>query len=104
MVEFDDRREYFRITVNCEIDCRLLETDETHQARCTTLSGSGISFVTHLALQPEMELEITIQSQLPLTPPMRVHAKVIRVNRIDEKTYEIGASTTVLQDDDYLSL
>jgi hypothetical protein len=51
-----------------------------------------------------MELEITIQSQLPLTPPMRVHAEVIRVNRIDEKTYEIGASTTVLQDDDYLSL
>ena len=102
MVEFIEKREYFRISVDCEIDYRFIDSDEIRKARCSTLSGAGISFVTSHALQPEMELEVTIQSPLPLTPPMRAHVKVVRVQVLEDQTFEIGGSMTVL--DDYLSL
>lgn len=104
MVEFTERREYFRINVNCEIEYRKLESDEFHQARCTTLSGAGLSFITSQMLKPDDELEITIQSQLPLTPPLRAHVRVINVRGLSDQTYVISASMTVLHDDDYLSL
>lgn len=104
MVEFNERREYFRITVDCEIDYRFIDADEFRKARCSSLSGGGISFITGHELQPAEELEIIIQSQLPATPPMRAHVKVVRVQALENQTFEIGASMTVIHEDDYLSL
>lgn len=99
MAEFVERREYFRINVDCEINYRLVNSDEIYKARCTTLSGAGISFVTRQALQPEEDLEIIIQSQLPSTPPLRANVKVISVRALEDQTFIASASMTVLQDD-----
>jgi c-di-GMP-binding flagellar brake protein YcgR len=104
MTKFLERREYFRITVDCEIDYRFINEEEFRKARCSSLSGGGISFITGHQLQPAEELEVLIQSQLPDTPPMRAHVKVIRVQSLEDQSYEIGASMTVIHDDDYLSL
>lgn len=104
MVEFIERREYFRITVDCEIDYRYIDDEEFRKARCSSLSGGGLSFITGHELQPEEEVEVIIQSQLPDTLPMRAHAKVVRVQILDNQTFEVGASMTVIHDDDYLSL
>lgn len=99
-----ERREFFRITVDCEIDYRYIDEEEFRKARCCSLSGSGLSFIAGHELQPDEEVEVIIQSQLPGTPPMRAHAKVVRVQTLDEQTFEVGASMTVIHDDDYLSL
>ena len=105
MVEFTERREYFRINVDCEINYRRLDGGgEFQQARCTTLSGAGLSFVTREILQPNDELEIAIESQLPETPPLRAHIRVINVRDLSDQTFVISASMTVLHDDNYLSL
>lgn len=97
-MNFDEKREYFRMNVNCEIDYRVLESDDICKGRCATLSGGGISFVTGLELTLGMELEITIQPLHPLTPPMHANAKVIRVQPSDSQSYEIGATMIVLDE------
>jgi c-di-GMP-binding flagellar brake protein YcgR len=101
---FIERREYFRITIDCEITYRYLDDEEFRQARCNSLSGGGLAFITGHELQPEEEVEVIIQSQLPGAPPMRAHAKVVRVQPLDAQTFEVAASMTVIHDDDYLSL
>lgn len=104
MVEFIERREYFRINVDCEIDYRRLDGDTFKKARCTTLSGAGLSFITDEPLEIEDKLEVTIQSQLPDTPPLRAHIRVVNVRGLSDQTFVISASMTVLHDDNYLSL
>ena len=98
MVGFVDRREFFRMTVSCEVDYLLIETGEAYKARCCTLSGAGISFVTNHKLLPKAELEMTIQPPYPLTPPMRVYAKVIRVHQLEDQSFEVAATMTVLDE------
>lgn len=104
MLEFTERREYFRINVDCEIDYRRLDGDAVQKARCTTLSGAGLSFITDEILEIDDKLEVIIQSQLPATPPLRAHIRVINVRGLSDLTFVISASMTVLHDDDYLSL
>jgi c-di-GMP-binding flagellar brake protein YcgR len=104
MTNFIEKREYFRITVDCEIDYRFLNEEEYRKARCSTLSGGGISFITGHPLQPAEELEVIIQPQLPATPPMRAHVRVVRVQALADDNFEVGASLQVIHDDDYLSL
>ncbi len=104
MLQFTERREYFRINVDCEIDYRRLDSDEFHKARCTTLSGAGLSFITSEMLEINGEMEVTIESQLPGTPPLRAHIRVINVRELSDQTFVISASMSVLHDDDYLSL
>lgn len=99
MIDFAEKREYFRMNVDCEIDYRAIDSDETRTARCSTLSGAGISFVTNHELTLKMELEITIQSQLPSMPPMRAYAKVVRVQVIEDQAFDIGASMTIIHDE-----
>jgi c-di-GMP-binding flagellar brake protein YcgR len=104
MVDFVERRKYFRISVDCEINYRLLSSDEIQKARCITLSGGGISFIATEELELETELEVIVQPQLLVTPPLRGLVKVVNVRGLEDQTYVISASMTVLQDEDYLSL
>jgi c-di-GMP-binding flagellar brake protein YcgR len=104
MVEFNERREYFRINVDCEIEYQLLNSDKVYKGRCTTLSGAGVSFVSNKLLKLDDELEMTIQSQHPATPPLRAHVRVVNVRSLEDKSFVISASMTVLHDDGFLSL
>ena len=98
MSDFVEKREYFRINVDCDIDCKHLGSDEIHKARCVTLSGSGISFITTQNLNLGDELEVVIHPQHSITPPMFGHIKIIRILPSDDKKFEIGATMTVLHD------
>ena len=104
MVKFIEKREYIRLTVDCEIDYRMMNDEEYRKGRCSSLSGGGITFIIDHELQPGEEVEVIIQSQLPGAPPMRANAKVVNVQTLDDQTFAVGASMTVIDDDDYLSL
>lgn len=91
---FIEKREYFRVRVECDIEYRVLPNEEIKTARCITLSGGGISFLTTQPLSVQDELEITIAS--PLTAPMMAHAKVIRTVARENDLFEVGAVLTVI--------
>jgi len=95
-VTFIEKREYFRVRVECDIEYRVLPTEEIKTARCITLSGGGISFLTTQPLSVQDELEVTIASPAPLTAPMIAHAKVIRTVARDNDLFEVGAVLMVI--------
>jgi len=95
-VAFIEKRAYFRVSVECDIEYRVLPTEEIKTARCITLSGGGISFLTTQPLSVQDELEITIASPAPLTSPMIAHAKVVRTVAREDELFEVGAVLIVI--------
>ncbi len=93
-----ERREYFRIKVECPIEYRLTAREEIYSAQCTTLSVTGISFITaqHLALHDE--LEIKIESAPSVTLPILVYSTVVRVVEREDHQFEIGAIINFIEE------
>lgn len=88
---FIERREYFRIKVGCDIQYRLAGGEEIYPAHCTTLSVTGISFITAHRLALQDALEISIESALSVTPPILAYSRVVRVVERDDQQFEVGA-------------
>ncbi len=93
MADFKEKREFFRMQVDCEIH-RKHDNQEgnVYMGRCTTLSGAGVSFITTDNLNIGDLFDVIINPQQTLTPPMRGKATVIRIVALDNSEFEIGAT------------
>lgn len=96
MTDFTEKRDYFRIRVDCDIHCKRKDSDEIHVGRCTTLSGGGVSFITTQELFIGEKVEITIHPQHNITPSMTGMIEIVRVIELETKEFEIGAIMQVL--------
>ncbi|WP_256360304.1 hypothetical protein [Methylomonas koyamae] len=47
MLTHDEKRDYIRMDVDCDITYRLADSDQVSTGRCTTLSGAGVSFIAN---------------------------------------------------------
>ncbi len=92
MLTNDEKRDYIRMDVDCEITYKLANTDDIKTGRCTTLSGAGVSFIADQAFEPGLAMEISIIPQNALTPPMTAFIEVVRNSKRDGNQYEIAAS------------
>lgn len=93
MSDFKEKRAFFRMQVDCEIHCKHEENEESiYMGRCTTLSGAGVSFITAQNLNIGDLLNVIINPQQTLTPPMTAKATVIRIVALNNDMFEIGAT------------
>lgn len=97
MADFVEKREYFRIQVDCDIHCKR-EGEDIHIARCKTLSGAGVSFITTQELSIGEKLEVTIHPGHSITPSMTGIITVVRTMELENKEFEVGATMQVLAD------
>ncbi len=96
MSDFKEKREFFRMQVDCEIHRKHEGSEENiYMGRCTTLSGAGVSFITSYNLKIGERLDVIINPQQTLTPPMTAKATVIRIVALDDDTFEIGATIEI---------
>lgn len=98
MADFIEKREYFRMRIDCDVHCKHQGSDEMHIARATSLSGAGISFITTQTLTIGDRLHISIHPGHSITPSMTAEAHIIRVVPLENKEFEIGATLKVLPD------
>ena len=47
MLEYDEKRNYIRMEIDCDITYKLADSDEVYRGRCSSLSGAGVSFITN---------------------------------------------------------
>ena len=93
MSDFKEKRAFFRMQVDCEIHRKQADEEENiYLGRCTTLSGAGVSFITSCRLNIGDLLDVIINPQQTLTPPMTAQATIIRIVALDNDTFEIGAT------------
>lgn len=92
MRAYDEKRDYIRMDIDCEITYRLADSDRVHHGQCTSISGAGVSFTTDEAIEIGKALEITILPAKALTPPMSAFIEVVRCTHQSAGSYEIAAT------------
>ena len=91
MLTHDERRDYIRMDVNCEITYKLADSSDLKTGLCSTLSGSGISFIADQAFDPGLAMEVSINPKNNITPPMTAYVEVVRCSQRHGNEYEIAA-------------
>ena len=99
MLEYDEKRNYLRMDIDCDIIYRLADSDELHQGRCSSLSGAGVSFITNRYFDSGKAMEVNIIPKNAITPPMTAFIEVVRSIRQDDGSYEVAATIKSIKGD-----
>ena len=106
--EYDEKRDYIRIDVDCEIVFKEENSIEQElTGRVANLSGRGMMFISDVELEKNIILEVNIKPENILTPSLHANVKVVRViKQRHADGYEIGAVIKEIYDseEEYLDL
>lgn len=92
MLEYDEKRNYIRMEIDCDITYKPADDDEVKTGRCTSISGAGLSFVADSPFDPGVALEVCVKPKSAVTPPMTAYIEVVRCTEKDVGSYEIAAT------------
>ncbi|PPD50496.1 MAG: pilus assembly protein PilZ [Methylobacter sp.] len=92
MLDYDEKRNYIRMEIDCEVTYRLANSDELHRGHCSSISGAGVSFTANQAFDAGKAMEINVLTKNALTPPMTAFIEVVRSSQNEDGSYEIAAS------------
>lgn len=86
-----EKRHHTRLTIGSEIVIKLAGSSERHAGHCKTISGAGISFITHQALPLGKAAEVHIVKSA-LGPPVTAFIEIIRCTPLTTRSFEIAAA------------
>ncbi len=92
MLSHDEKRDYIRMDVDCDITYKPADGSVTKNGRCTNLSGAGVSFIADQEFDVGLAMEVSILPKTSITPPMTAFVEVVRSVRQGDGSYEIGAA------------
>ncbi len=92
MLEYDEKRHYIRMKIDCDVTYRLADSDELCQGRCSSICGSGVSFIANRFFESGKAMEINVIPKNTLTPSMTAFIEVIRSTQQDDGSYEVAAT------------
>ncbi|MGZ5007655.1 MAG: PilZ domain-containing protein [Methylobacter sp.] len=99
MLEYDEKRNYIRMEIDCDITYRLAGSDQLHHGRCSSISGAGVSFIAEQPFDPGKAMEVNVIPKNTLTPSMTAFIEVIRSTRQDDGHYEIAGTIKSIKGD-----
>lgn len=92
MLEYDEKRNYIRMNVDCELTYRLADSTDIKTGNCTSISGSGVSFIADSPFDPGKAMEVNITPKNSITPPMIAFIEVVRSTEQEDGHFEIAAT------------
>jgi len=99
MLEYDEKRNYIRMEIDCDVTYRLADSAELHHGRCSSISGAGVAFIADRAFDSGKAMEINVIPQNTLTPSMTAFIEVIRSTPQGNGSYEIAATIKSIKGD-----
>ncbi|MFW5444187.1 MAG: PilZ domain-containing protein [Methylococcaceae bacterium] len=97
MQDYDEKRDYIRMDVDCEVTYKHADSDTVKTGHCTSLSGAGISFISEMAYETGIAMEVNVLPKNSVTPPMTAFIEVVRCIPKDDNSFEIAASIKSLK-------
>ncbi len=97
MLEYNEKRDYIRMDVDCEITYKLADSDTVYTGNCTSLSGAGVSFISESSYDIGLAMEIKVLPKNSVTPPMTAFIEVVRCIPQENGSFEIAASIKSLK-------
>ena len=90
--DYDEKRDFFRVTVDCELTYRLATAEDEERGQARNLSGRGMMFIAPRELPVDEMLEVRITPENTVTSPLHAMVKIVRVDKQRRGDgYEIGA-------------
>ncbi|MDT8406184.1 MAG: PilZ domain-containing protein [Methylococcales bacterium] len=99
MLEYNEKRDFIRMNVECPLHFKLPGHDTEGQGLCTSLSGSGLSFLSAEPLTLGLAVEVTLDPKNNITPPMHAFVEIIRCEATQDGRYDIGAVIKTIKGD-----
>jgi hypothetical protein len=99
MLGYDEKRNYIRMEIDCDVTYKLADSSELHHGRCSSISGAGVSFIANRAFDAGKAMEINVIPKNTLTPPMTAFIEVIRSTQQDDGSYEVAATIKSIKGD-----
>lgn len=88
--DFDEKRDFFRVDVDTQIRVNVNGKEEIGQVK--NLSGRGMMFIFESELEKEAIVEVKINPETEITPPLHANVRIVRVAKQRRGPgYEIGA-------------
>ncbi|OOG28117.1 pilus assembly protein PilZ [Thioalkalivibrio denitrificans] len=78
MREFEEKRGFHRMELNCRVTLILSDESETLEAEGRDLSAQGFSFHADRHFEPGARLEVTISPENAVVRPLRARLEVVR--------------------------
>lgn len=88
----DEKRDFMRMSTNCQLIFNEIGSKETFNGTCLDLSGAGISFETARNVEAGQAFEISIIPEKDFTPPLDALIEVIRCKQVSTTTWQVAAS------------
>ncbi len=97
MLEYDEKRDYIRMDVDCDITYKMADSDLVKKGQCTSLSGAGVSFIAECAYDSGLAMEVNVLPKNSVTPPMTAFIEVVRSSKLEDGSFEIAATIKSLK-------
>lgn len=82
MIDYAEKRNFQRMTLDCNLEYWLKGSDDKHCGTVKNLSATGVLFIANQPIAVGSELKIVLTPENSVTPPM--HADVV-VSRCDQQ-------------------
>ncbi|MEW6982856.1 PilZ domain-containing protein [Colwelliaceae bacterium 6471] len=94
MVNFDDKRNFYRMMLNSEVEVTIIDAEANTKvlATCRDLSATGIAIEMSHPLELNTNVRISVKSANNSVQALDVCGKVIRVNEESSDCYLIGVA------------
>lgn len=90
MREFEEKRGFHRMQLNCRVTLRSSAGGDEFAAQGRDLSAQGLSFLSDRSFQEGDRLEVTVSPENAVVRPLRAELQVVRVEP-DGDGYLVGA-------------
>lgn len=84
MLDYEEKRDFPRMPVECPARVSLHENDQARAAIVKNLSGGGMLMWLDQVVEAGSELDITVEPGTDLTPPLDARVRVLRCTRLSE--------------------
>lgn len=89
---YDEKRDFIRMTVDCDLTLTEPESGRHYQGRCVNLSSTGAMVLLDEAPVLGQRLELHIAPRLALVPALDALVEVVRVLHAADGGFEVGMS------------
>ncbi len=91
--EFEEKRDFMRMLVDCEVHCRSAENGTEYSGQVKNLSAQGLLFTSKQELVVGDRLEVVVRPQGGSSAPLEASAEVVRVDVVEPGwLYEVGVA------------
>lgn len=90
MVDSSDKRDFKRMTVDCAVKFKSLESEHLYDGVAKDLSASGIALYSQQSFSVGDKLEVFVRPDKQVVPPLDAVVEVMRVDALPDQRYLLG--------------